>query len=324
MVDINALSSAGRVDLAQAYLEFVYNPENLVASKACPIAVVNEKDGTFLSWDSATHLARTEQIKSQPGVAAKVRNGTLTEKTFNCELYKLATKIPLDSTRILANAMDLEDAEFMSLLQDIMSTYEKDVATLLFDASGFTAQYTDVTSSSVDWDTHASADPVGDVLAAAEAIYNRTGKYPNTLIINRTVLSDLKRNADIKDRVKHVSKVTDDELFADLTGIFGLKNIIVGGNVSNSDGRTVTKSKTIAKDWSNLYAMVCHLADTDAPLSEPSLCRTILYGPSTPDVQSVREWFDEAEESKYIEIKQYRDEVICDRNLGQLLKVRTA
>lgn len=158
------------------------------------------------------------------------------------------------------------------LVYRIMRSREKRVADMVFNASNFTAN-----ALTNEWDDATNATPVTDVQTAQLAVYLASGIVPMDLIVNYAVFRNLQKTDQIVDALTGVYGVsgTQDILNVyqlsamEIAKVLGVNRILVGGALYNSAAGG--QDATIAKIWSDEYAMLTTLHPGGADIVEPAL-----------------------------------------------------
>ena len=232
-----------RMDLGQAVLEFILKRSDFIGLKALPLFETQLKAAVFnaITRESLTKIPET---KRAPGGNYNRLNFETEEKNFACVEHGLEGPLDDGEKKLYANDFSAELVTVEQITGLILLAQEYRIATALFNTSTFTgsALYTDY--SSAPWDNVAS-DAIGQVRAAKEKVRQNTGLMPNAVIFSETNLNRLKANTGIKDAIKYTTKLTDDELFAALGALFGVKNVFVGGAIRNTANKKLTFSNQI-------------------------------------------------------------------------------
>lgn len=219
--------------------------------------------------------------------------------------------------------LDMEEVHAMRAMDAVLNEYERDVAAAVYNTTTWTGS--GLTTAIVnEWDDFANADPQADVAAASEKVAAGSGMEPNTLIISNKVLRNLLQVAAIKDQIKYTQTPTPNVIRSTLADLFGLRNILVAGGFKNTadPGQAVSLSRI----WSEEYAMVCRVAETDDP-AEPCIGRTFIWpgdGPGAIGADEqlavlMEEYREDAVRGDVMRARNNRDIVIMYAAAGHLL-----
>lgn len=316
----SALSTL-RPDLASSMLEFdlAMAAQNYIGSKVLPIVPVAKKIGQY-GVIPIEELLKDRNTERAPGSGYNRSQFTFLPQTFRCQEHGTEEPIDDDEAEMYAEYFDVEQVTALRAQAAILRNAEKRIAAAVFNATTWTSYTTSITN---EWDDLANATPVTDVNTAKAAVFTQCGMWPNALIINRTVYNNLRNvttSNQIFDRIKYsgVHNPTQAGInTAVLAEVFDLKHIIVAGGAYDSalEGQTSVP----AEIWSNEYAMVCKIAETNDP-KEPCIGRTFHWpgGGSTPQ-GTVETYRDETVRSDIVRVRHDVDEVIMYVEAGHLL-----
>lgn len=235
-------------------LQWMQDASKFVAPSAAPLVNVGEQGGRFRSWDLGD-LLRDEAKKVGPGAPAPLLGQKQTYGTYFCEVTKAGVNLD-EQRRAAANntpdgMMSLDRWAVDFCMQKVKISIERDLsATALSSAGVWSAE---VAPPNGKWNTGAST-PIEDITGAVDAVAGTTPYAPNTMLIQRPVLTALRNHPDIVDRVKYTqgpgTAITPEILAA----LFGLERIIVMGSVYNSAAEGLTDSISfIAPDNALIY-----------------------------------------------------------------------
>lgn len=157
--------------------------------------------------------------------------------------------------------------------------------------------------------------------AAKDAIYARTGCWPNALVINRKVFQNLRRLDEIVEAIQAAGAGTATKL-RDITAnmlaqVFDLDMVLVAGGTKNlaDEGQDFSPSQV----WSSEYAMVAKICTTTG-FSEPGLGRTFHWAEDGSQPGGTIETFrDEHLRRDIVRVRHDVDEQIVEASFGQLL-----
>lgn len=250
------------------------------------------------TWDKDNF--RLDNDERAPGTKANLVTFNLSKGTaFVLTEHALKAKIPKEDMDAAKNADSRWDLkrDHVTLLNDKMQNrHEYQVASLLFNATTFSG-YTAALAGNDRWDVYGTSNPVDDVNTARKNVRQAVGVRPNTLILGEEVYDTLCNHPDILDRIKGgaTSAKPADVDEASLAKILKVNRVLVGGSVYNSAPEGASDS--MADIWGK-YALLCYVNPTPNPLSA-----SLGYTYFNPNYERVREWYDDEEESHYVEVK---------------------
>lgn len=307
-----------RLDLAQAFMEFIPDGVSLIAEKALPVIDVPRKAATFTKI-TREDIMRIDSLNKSRGTKAaypRVELGA-EDDTYACVEYGVEALVGDDERELYKNDFDLEAATMMKLTTDLLMNLEYRAASLLFNTSTWTGSslYTD--NSGSPWST-SSTDIVAQVNAAKDKVRSATGLEPDTLIVNRTNLDYLLNNDDIVGRVVYTARGDMAAISNALAPIFGLRQVLVGDAYRNSaaEGQTFSSSAI----WSSTYAMLAKVG-TGSNLTEPCVGRIFRWSDDSPSNIVVEQYRDEERRADVYRVRHNLDEKVFDANFAHLMKV---
>ena len=306
-----------RLDLGQAFIEFVQKTDEFIGIKALSLFSTQKKAASFsaLMRESITSDADTKRAAdgTYNRVAMKVK-----DKNYSCEENGLEGPLSDDDRALYSSDFNAELATSNGVGRKVLQAQEKRIADLLFNTTTWTgaALYTDY--SAAPWDAAAS-DVRGQIRASMEKVRINCGMEPNALIINKTNLDRLKANTAIIDAIKYTARATDAEIVNALSDLFGIPNILVAKGIRNSANEAQTYSG--AEIWSDDYAMVAVIATDRESLAQPAVGRTFLWTGDSPENMVVEQYREEQTRSDIYRVRQHTDEVVIDAYFAHLMKV---
>jgi hypothetical protein len=268
-------------------------------------------------------LLQSSSTKRSPGSGYQRDNWEFDK--FPYAVAEFGKEEPLDDGQ-LAIYGDIVDAERISSdrAEDaVLGEYERDVAAAVYNTGVWTGS--DLTTGITnEWDDFSNADPIGDVNAAREKVSLGSGLEANALIINRLQLRNLLQCEQIVDRIKYTQTPTAQMIRNALADLFDLPHILVAGGFKNTANQG--QDAAISRIWSNEYAMVGRVAESDDP-REPCIGRTFIWpgdGPSAPGdggtlAVIMEEYREEKVRGTIYRARNNRDLVIMYAQAGHLL-----
>ncbi len=309
-----------RPDLADSLAEFdlQMNMNGFVGSSVLPVINVDRESGKF-GRIPLEQLLQNASTKRAMGAGYSRGNWTFTDESFVCEEYGHEEPVDDRSRSVYADYFDAEQISALRARSIILVEAEKRIAAAVYNETTFSGQITTVTN---EWDDATNCTPIVDVNTAINAVYDRTGIWPDSLVMNKKVFRNLRASDKIKDAIA-ASGAGDPTKQSDITvqmlaQVFDLKNIFVAGGSKNSaaEGQTATP----AQIWDDEYAMVFKAASSN-DIREACLGRTFHYGGDGSQQEGMVETYrDEAVRADIIRVRHDVDEKILYPEVGQLLK----
>jgi len=310
-----------RPDLTGSLEEFDLAMDRLgfVGLRVAPAFDAGKSTGTF-GRIPVEQLLQSRDTERAPGSGYARGNFNFTTDSYTTTEH--GAEEPVDDNEA-QNYKDYFDAEVIAkerAFDAVLRNHEQRVANLVFNSTTWTGSAL-TTAITHEWDDATNAVPITDIEAAVRKVWSGSGIWPNTLIINRHVFRNLRLCNQVKDAISasgagmptRLADITVDMLKA----VFDIPNIIVAGGATNSaaEGQSVTMGKI----WSDEYAMVCHISDSN-DLRRPTLARTFHWSEDGSQVGGTAESYrDESKRSDIIRVRHQVGEKVMYTEVGHLL-----
>lgn len=306
-----------RPDLSE-YLEFdlLGNIQGFVGYQIMPLFDVQLQTSPF------TKMAKEELAKLADVV--RTSNGSYNRITTNfakdsyaTEEYGLEIKVDERNKNIYKNVINSEMAATMLCYHNVLAKAEIRVCDKVFDTTTYTP--TTVTN---EWDDHANATPIDDVMAAAQRVRNKTGQYANAVIFNREVRRNVVRCQQIIDRIAGQGAGSEIEPASITNGqlaqCFDVKQVIVPD--CSFDATDEGQSNTNLTDiWSKEYCAVGKIAETSL-LEEVAFGRTFHYtGDGSQRDGLVEYYYSDELRGDVVRVRHETDEKVMHEECMELL-----
>lgn len=307
-----------RPDLKAAVLEHQGQEGDFIGTKIFPVFDTEKQSGTF-PLVTRESIMRLSDTKRAPRSKYNRDGFEVSEGSFKCE--ENGHEQPLDDgeRELYKDQFEADLVATMIGRNRVLMNQELRIKALVQNTATFTGSdlFTDV-SSSAPWAT-AGSDVLLTVRTYKKKVKANCGLNPNALIISENVRELLKGNTGIKDAIKYVKELTDEELNSALARLFGFKYVIVGGASYNSakEGQTFVGSGI----WLDTYATIAVIAENPRDLSQPGLGRTFNWVSDAADNVIVEQYREEKIRSDVFRVRQYTDEVLVDPYFAHMLKI---
>lgn len=307
-----------RLELGVAMLEFMDDPNNgFIGTQVAPIFRTLKKEGKY---PAITRESITRDADTKRGPRGNYnRDGfEVKDKEFACVEHGLEG--PLDDSKRALYASDFNAELNLTniITRRLLQGQEKRIADIVMNTTTFSGSDLFKSYDSDPW-TDVSADVITHIKDARKQVRTNCGMEPNTLIMSRTNLDRLLINTGIKDSIKYVARLTEQEIKNALADILGISRIVIGSSIRNTAKEGA--SFVGADIWSDDYVMVAKIADDGQDLSQPTLARTFLWTADSPENATVESYREEGVRSDVFRVRQHTDEQIIDPYFGFLLKV---
>lgn len=210
--------------------------------------------------------------------------------------------------RMFRDVLDAEAIHTQRAMDIVLRNYEIDAADALYDTDTWTGAAL-TTGITHEWDDATNAVPMDDIKSAKDKVRDGCGLEANALVCNSDQFWNLMHTDQVVDLLKYWGGDDPKKLnLAVAAALFELDHIIVAGGLKNSANEG--QSASVAKIWSDEYAMVCRVAETDDP-AEPCIGRTFMWADDGPGATGT-------EEELALVVEEYREEGVR----GSVLRAR--
>lgn len=170
-----------------------------------------------------------------------------TDKTYKITYHDLDVYLPYQILNQARAPFDLRRDAAIALKEALMLERENALAELFTSTTAITQNVT--LSGTSQWSDRVNSDPHGDVETGRTAIFNATGREPNSVYLNREVFNELKYHPAFTNRVSGIKVLTGSQLTQLIKDTWEVENVYVGKaiKVTSNEGQTVTKGKV----WQN-------------------------------------------------------------------------
>lgn len=268
-------STITRLDsgLLVSEIDLAMNRLGFIAHRVLPIVSRSKPSGEFPTIPKEQQL-QIRNTKRAPGGGYNRSGAGFSKDSYSTSEHGHEALLDDRTVKMYDDLLDADRWEGERIRNIVLQNYEIEVADYLFNATTFSGKTAGVTN---EWDDVANATPITDIEAKRETIFAATGYEPNALVISRHVFRNLRRCAQVIDTLKYQgfqdarqAQISEQALAVSLD----LDYIIVAGSAKNTANESDAAS--MARIWSNEYALLCRVAETNNP-SEFCLGRTIVW-----------------------------------------------
>ena len=312
-----------RPDLGGSMEEFNLEADRkgFIGHDVLPVFETQEQAGAF-GMIPIEQLLQKRTTQRSPGGGYSRGSFTFTPATYACVEHGAEEPVDDRESEMYAEYFDAEVVSAARAQDVVLRNAEMRIAAAVFNSSTFTSQTTTV---GTEWSTVASAVPMTNVEVAVQAVWDRTGLWPNVLIVNRKVFRNLRRCAQIIDAVKaqNFMDVRAGNINAShLATVFDLERVLVAGSPKNT--ADVGQTVSISPIWSDEYAMVTRVAMTN-DIREPCIGRTFHWAADGSQIGATMESYrDERIRGDVIRARHDVHEKMLHTEAAQLLDNITA
>jgi len=310
-----------RPAIARSMEEFdlAMNRANFIGYRVAPILGVATQSGTF-GKIPIEQLIKTGDVNRAPGAGYSRGEWTFTTDSFATKEYGWEEPVDDREARMYADYFNAELVAAERARHNVMLEAEKRIAALIFNATTWTGS-TLTTAITNEWDDYTNAVPLDDVEAAVRRVYANSGLWPNALVINRKVFRNLRNCDQVVERIQSAGAGFPtrpaDITVAQLAQCFDLPFIIVAGGTK--DSALEGQSASLGPVWSDEYAMVCRIAETQ-DVREPCIARAFHWSEDGSQAGgTIESYRDETVRSDIIRVRHDVQEKVMYTEMGHLL-----
>jgi len=317
MVQPTSATTLQRPDLGELAYEHMEGPDGfgMMGLDLLPIYPVMEKSADYPVIPNEAIL-KIQDTKRAPNGHYNRSDWEFKTQTYACKERGWEEAVEDSEKRDLARLFDEEVAASERANEVIMRRQEYDIAALLFNATTFASQTSDV---STEWSTTTST-PRADVMTAQQTslIWLDSGACSMKVFMNLIKTTEFLAAFHPTQPIETTSMKALKMMAAQY---LGLNNLFV----SNAKKDTAKKgqSTTGADIWDDEYFLLFKRA-TQRTMKEPAMGRTMLWTPDSPNILTVDQYRENQSRSNIYRVRHNCDEVVQFAGAGYLLGNITA
>lgn len=285
----SATLGQARPDLRDGLEEFdlAANQMGYIGLQIAPAIEVVTQNGRYPKIELKELLKKKKDVKRASGAsyARDARKGS--SDTYETAEYGAEEPVDARNAAIYGDWWDSELLAAQGARDQVLQNLEDLVMEKVTAVSNTTAAGT-------AWTTHATADPLANVMTAKKAVRNRTGIVPNAMAIEWDRLMDLLQCTAVVDRIKYAGfddpKAAVLKNLSIMAGIFDVEHFFVAGAMKNTANDAAAASLSTVFDKTNALVFV---HSNDRNLKRPRWCNTFHWGEDGSQIGGVVEEYDE-------------------------------
>jgi hypothetical protein len=311
-----ATRAVPRLDLGVAFHEYDPSTDGFIADQVLPPLPVEKK--------AATLSVITRENRKVPNVN-HANGGTFNrvvltseDMDYVCKDRGLEGQLTDEDRGNYASDYDAEYETSQLITQLMYLAREKRVKAAVFNTTTWdtstAALYTD--NSGTPWDT-TTTNIISQVEAAMEKVRLNTGVRPDSMVIGEAAMCNIRKNTVILARFPGATTISRKMIEDNLGALFGLSNLIVGGQVEDSakEGQSFSASDI----WGDDYALIFKKAQ--GSMASPGLGRQPEWTGVENGLSRVVQYREEQTESDIFRVRDFSTEKIFDPFFGHLMKI---
>jgi len=214
-----------------------YKDQALYGERIFPITPVNTQSGRYRVFDRSNWLI-FESRRAPGTVANEIVGAKWSEDTFETRERSLQVPVLDEERQALTSQGGLANPVFGGALQlnpeldattlatrSLLLAHELAVSSLVRNTATYPGANTVTLAGTQQWDDYTNgvtsvSNPVANIQTAMRAVYQLTGRYPNTMIVPALGMQYIENHPRIVDRFKNFNLSIPDA-FKTLTGFDG-------------------------------------------------------------------------------------------------------
>jgi len=310
--------------------------QDMYGVQIMPLVPVDTQSARYRVFDRSDWLIFPS--RREPGTEAhEIRGRRWSEDTFATQEHSLQSPIHDEERQQLNSLGGLANAAFGGALQiqperdatnlvtrAILLEHEVEVAALVRDTATYPVANTVTLAGAQQWDNYSFvtpldvysivSDPIGDIIAAINAIWMATRRYPNLMAIPRLGAQIIENHPRIVDRFKNFSLMEPDA-FRKLTGFEG-RILLVDSMYNSADNIDATPVMT------DLCGKDVWLVIVESGLIENTMRFGNTFTQIYPNgsIRPTDRWREEKRKSDLVRTSQKYDEKVVAPDAGYLIK----
>lgn len=316
----DSLIESPRPDLRDALYSFDLeaNQAGFVGLQIAPALEVGEAFGSYKT------VSIQQTLKDEPTLRAPDGTYNRMSTRFGKASYSVeenGIEFPVDrrTAKMFGNWTDAE-MEAAELARDqIVKGHNKRVIAAALGVSNSA-------NAGTPWTTVATANPVADIRAAKIAVRNRTGAWPDSLVLDIEIVEYLLDNEKIIDRIKysgHTDPKRENITHDVLAQALGVKNLIVSGSMNNS-ANEMASSASLSSMWDKTKALLFKRSASKRT-TQLQFMRTIHWGADGSQVGGVFEsYYDPSRRADIIRNRMDSEEKVFNQEVAQIIAAVSA
>lgn len=287
---------AGHTDQYLSNLVVAYRNESYVGEVIAPSVQVEYSSDKYVVYDKENLRITDDSYES--GDQAKKVARRYSEDTYRADERALESTITDKMLRNYDKALDLESEETLFLRDKQLLNKENRIARIVTDTAIVTQ-----TSDAKDWE--GSGTPRKDIMGASKTIFEATGKYANTIILDYRVAVAIATNTDFTGSYKSGDTLVS---LGGLPKVLWGLNVHIAGVLYASSDRIGASDPTLSSLWNNC-ALVCYI-DPNPTLHGLTFMKT--FTPKGAQPQVIKGDYEKLKHGYNIQVYNECDEkVVC-------------
>lgn len=267
-----------RPDIALALTQFDLAMDRMgfIGLRVLPPMAVATAKGQFPLIKLESLLEKAGKTRRSPTAGYDRGNFDFTKGDFATEEHGVEEVVDDNLRELYRDWVQSDTIAAQRAMDRLLRGLEIRIADMVFNATTWTGA-TLTTAVGTEWSNKTSSDPLTDVKNARKKVWDKTGIWPNALIINKNVYHNLRVADAVKDAIRSAGagdRTLQTDINEDiLASVFDVDQVLVAGSAKQGDGEKETPSRSLSPIWSDEYAMVARI-ETGDDFRAPCIGRT--------------------------------------------------
>jgi hypothetical protein len=308
-----------RPDIVDSLTEFSLEANNnkMIATELFPVFNAPAQAGNFGVLPIEALLEDSDTARAS-GAAYGRGNYEFEEQSFATKENGWEETVDERDEAIYADYFDADLVAASRARSKILINQEKRVAALTM---GSGTMDTTAVSAGIWNASNGTAAPIVDVEAAVKEIWDRTGLYPDTMVLSYWAFRALRNVAEILDRINSAGAgdrtVATDVTTQQLAEVFDIPNILVAGGINNSAAKG--QDAVVASLWDEDKCLICKRISS-GDIQEPGLGRTFHWSDDGSVIGGrVESYYEDQTRSEVIRMRHETHEKVLMLATGELI-----
>ena len=234
-------TSEVHVDQALTNISLAYAQETntFIADRVFNKVSVDKLSNKYHVFTKSDYLRGVAEMRA-PGSPTAGANFTLSQDTYSCDQFGVHMDVDDLVARNSDEGVNILTSAAQYVTEKLLQKRDQEFAAAAFTTSTWTGSSTggDITPGTL-WSA-SGGTPIKDIQTQQDAVYSKTGRKPNVLVLGRDVYTALRDSEDVLDRVKFSERgiVTTDLL----ASLFDVDEVMIASSIVNSANEGATAS----------------------------------------------------------------------------------
>lgn len=295
-----------------------------VATEIMPSFQVGKASGTFSVIALKSLLANADADTKRTSTGGYNRGDySFEERSFQTKENGWEEPVDSREKNMYSSFFDLEQVAALRAWEHVLNSLERRVIQAAVTDTVTAGQ---TTAAGAVWTNTSSATPIVDVNSASEAVWLRTGLWPDTLVLTRRAFRALRLTDDVINAVQAAGAGESAEqkkvTAAMLAEVFDVEKVVVADAIKNTANRG--QAVSIGSVFPENQALLCKSASSN-DFKEPCLGRTFHWGGDGSVVGGdqlmgvVERYREESSRKDIVRVRHETDEFILYPEMAQVV-----